>query len=136
MIWYDQCFLSITSKDFPFPRKNDYRNIFSMHNPNNMSEDTELFNKKTKDFLYQLLMEANGSKRKNKNMILYAAGEKTLGKKKLYAMVQCSQDIFQCKDCLEWSIRELAKCCDGKQGARVLGSDCNLRYELYPCLRN
>nr|Q9LRK0.2 PUTATIVE PSEUDOGENE: RecName: Full=Putative cysteine-rich repeat secretory protein 37; Flags: Precursor [Arabidopsis thaliana] len=132
VIWYDQCFLFINSIRSS-PRKNDYRNVFSMHNPNNMIEDTELFNKKTRDFLYELMLEATTP---NRTMMLYAAGEKKLGTKKLYAMVQCAQDILRCKGCLEWSINELSKCCHGKQGARVLGTECTLRYELYPFLRS
>jgi len=63
-----------------------------MHNPNNMIEDTELFNKKTRDFLYELMLEATTP---NRTMMLYAAGEKKLGTKKLYAMVQCAQDILR-----------------------------------------
>ncbi|EOA31938.1 hypothetical protein CARUB_v10015177mg [Capsella rubella] len=130
IIWYDQCFLDVS------PRKNDYKNIFSMHNPKNVIEGTESFNKKTRDFLYELMVEATRPNRPNKNMFFYAAGEKRLGEKKLYAMVQCAQDILHCKGCLEWSIKELPKCCDAKQGARVLGTECSLRYELYPFLRS
>ncbi|XP_023641851.1 putative cysteine-rich repeat secretory protein 37 [Capsella rubella] len=137
IVWYDQCFLYITSAKLPpGPRKNDYKNIFSMHNPKNVIEGTESFNKKTRDFLYELMVEATRPNRPNKNMFFYAAGEKRLGEKKLYAMVQCAQDILHCKGCLEWSIKELPKCCDAKQGARVLGTECSLRYELYPFLRS
>ncbi|XP_023641853.1 putative cysteine-rich repeat secretory protein 36 isoform X2 [Capsella rubella] len=129
IIWYDQCFLDVSTIDTP-PTMIDYENTFSMHNQKTVNEDAESFNKKTRGFLYNLILEANKPK-----MGSYAAGEMRLGTKKLYAMVQCALDIFQCKVCLEWSINELSKCCQSKQGARVLGTSCSIRYELYPFLR-
>nr|VDD06754.1 unnamed protein product [Brassica oleracea] len=68
-------------------------------------------------------------------ILLYAAGEKKLGKNKLYATVQCQLTI-DCKSCLAWSITKLFKNVNIKQGARVLGTNCNVRYELYPFLRS
>ncbi|ESQ47673.1 hypothetical protein EUTSA_v10022153mg [Eutrema salsugineum] len=133
-IWYDQCFLDIGTINST-PRKIDYQNTFSMHNPNNMKGDKESFNKKTRDFLSSLILKADKAEANSTNLLYYAAGEISLGANKLYAMVQCAKDIARCKDCLEWSIRQLSKCCDGKQGARVLGTSCNLRYEIYPFLR-
>jgi len=113
----------------------DYENTFSMHNPNNINGDTQLFNQKMKNFLYELALKADKPKADGTGLLYYAAGTKRLGKNKLYAMVQCTLDIFHCKVCLEWSIKELSKCCEGKQGARVLGTSCNVRYELYPFIR-
>ncbi|XP_019092638.1 PREDICTED: putative cysteine-rich repeat secretory protein 36 [Camelina sativa] len=129
IIWYDQCFLDVSSFDSP-PTMIDYKNTFAMHNQKTVNEDAESFNKKTRDFLYSLMLKADKPKAGS-----YAAGELRLGAKKLYAMVQCALDIFQCKVCLEWSINELSKCCYSKQGARFLGTSCNIRYELYPFLR-
>ncbi|VVA98982.1 unnamed protein product [Arabis nemorensis] len=111
----------------------DYENTFSMQNPNNVSEDTKSFNKKAMDFLHKLVLKAlipDGI-----YVVDYAAGEERLGENKLYAMVQCAKITGKCKACLESAIKELSKCCGGKQGARVvLGISCNLRYELYPFL--
>ncbi|ESQ47671.1 hypothetical protein EUTSA_v10022331mg [Eutrema salsugineum] len=132
IIWYDQCFLDVSTSDQRAPRKIDYENRFSLHNPNNINGETKLFNKKTEDFLYNLIPKATRSAGEGNEPIYYAAGEERLGTKKLYAMVQCAKDIALCKDCLELIIRELSKCCQGKQGGRVLSTTCNLRYELYP----
>jgi len=134
IIWYDQCFLKVSTINSP-PTKMDYENTFSMHNPNNINGDTQLFNQKMKNFLYELALKADKPKADGTGLLYYAAGTKRLGKNKLYAMVQCTLDIFHCKVCLEWSIKELSKCCEGKQGARVLGTSCNVRYELYPFIR-
>ncbi|CAH8261566.1 unnamed protein product [Arabidopsis lyrata] len=128
IIWYDQCFLDISMINEGAPRKVNYKNTFPMHNPNNVRGDTKLFNKKTNDFFQQLIAKADKADKDDIELLYYAAGEKRIGTNKLYAMVQCTS-------CLEWSISHLSKCCDGKQGARVLGTACNLSYELYPFLR-
>ncbi|ESQ47674.1 hypothetical protein EUTSA_v10022388mg, partial [Eutrema salsugineum] len=133
IIWYDQCFLHVNKIEVPMQTM-DYENTFSMHNPNNVRGDKRLFNKETRDFLNELIPKA--LKPNAINYVYYAAGEKRLEANRLYAMVQCAQNALKCKVCLESSIRELSKCCDGKQGARVyLGRSCNVRYELYPFLR-
>ncbi|CAD5323793.1 unnamed protein product [Arabidopsis thaliana] len=129
IIWYDQCFLKVSTINSP-PTKMDYENTFPMHNPNNINGDTQLFNQKMKNFLYELALKADKPKADGTGLLYYAAGTKRLGKNKLYAMVQCTLDIFHCKVCLEWSIKELSKCCEGKQGARVLGTSCNVRVLL------
>ncbi|CAA7030247.1 unnamed protein product [Microthlaspi erraticum] len=135
-IWYDQCFLDIGTINAS-PRKIDYKNTFSMHNPNNVNGDKVLFNKKTRDLLYELILKADQAMPNSNSLQYYAAGEKMIGTKKLYAMVQCAQDISDCKGCLEWSIKELSKCCDSKQGGRVLGTSCNLSWRVplsIPCV--
>ncbi|XP_023642677.1 putative cysteine-rich repeat secretory protein 33 [Capsella rubella] len=134
-IWYDQCFLDVSMINEHAPRLMNYENIYTMHSPNNMKGDTNSFNKKTTDFLHNLIVKADTTDVDGINFLYYAAGELRLGKKTLYGMVQCAKDIRSCKGCLEWSIRQLSKCCDGKQGGRVLTTSCNLRYELYPFLR-
>ncbi|BAB01380.1 unnamed protein product [Arabidopsis thaliana] len=70
--------------------------------------------------------------------VLYAAGDKRIGTKNVYAMVQCTKDLVTTTSaaCFEWIFKMFSKCCEGKQGGRVLGTSCNFRYELYPFLRN
>ncbi|ESQ47672.1 hypothetical protein EUTSA_v10022112mg [Eutrema salsugineum] len=133
IIWYDQCFLDVGTIETPSSAI-DYKNTFSMYNPNNVNGDTQSFNRMTREFLNELMLKAiipDGI-----NLVNYAAGDKRLGAKRLYAMVQCAKTPVECKVCLESSIKELFKCCGGKQGARLyLGRSCNVRYELYPFLR-
>lgn len=52
----------------------------------------------------------------------------------LYTLAQCTPDLTEaeCEECLKVGISRLPSCCNGKQGARVLFSSCNIRYELYP----
>ncbi|VVB16701.1 unnamed protein product [Arabis nemorensis] len=105
-----------------------------MQNPNNVRGDTNSFNHKTIDFLHKLTQKAIMPK--DRPVVeFYAAGEDRLGANKLYGMVLCTQSMIGCDICLESAIKELSKCCGGKQGARVfVGTSCNLRYELYPFL--
>ncbi|CAN8274296.1 unnamed protein product [Cochlearia groenlandica] len=146
IVWFDQCFVETTTvpiTDAKSRTEIDYKNNFFVHNPNKVSGDAKLFNKETITFLQNLTVKANDEKNKGKNgeMALYAGGEKMIGTKKLYAMVQCIRDTFVmyekklCKKCLDTIIMDFPKCCDGKQGGRVLGTSCDFRYELYPFLK-
>ncbi|XP_018489740.1 putative cysteine-rich repeat secretory protein 37 [Raphanus sativus] len=133
IIWYDQCFLFVTTIKEEDLIKTNYENIFSMYNSNNVRGDRIFFAKRVRDFLYELTLKVEKTI-EGDHIFLYAAGEKKLGKNKLYAMVQCIQLTLDCKSCLEWSIKKLFKNSDIKQGARVLGTNCGVRYELYPFL--
>ncbi|CAN8274292.1 unnamed protein product [Cochlearia groenlandica] len=147
IIWYDQCFVETTIVPIDDDKariKIDYKNNFFLHNPNKVSGDANFFNKETISFLQNLTEKANDEANKGENgeIALYAAGEKMIGTKKLYAMVQCIRDTFVmyekklCKKCLDTIInKDFPKCCDGKQGGRVLGTSCTFRYEFYPFLR-
>ena len=134
IIWYDQCLLYINTIKEKDPAPTNYKNIFSMHNPNNVRGDAKLFAMRVMDFFSELTLKVK--KTTKYSLIFYAAGEKKLGKNKLYAMVQCLQLTMDCKGCLTWSILKLFENNEIKQGARVLGTDCDLRYELYPFLRS
>ncbi|KAL0873527.1 hypothetical protein Bca101_023232 [Brassica carinata] len=133
IIWYDQCLLFINAIKEKVPAPINYKNTFSMHNPNNVRGDAKLFAMKVMDFLSELTLKVK--KTTKYSLIFFAAGEKKLGKNKLYAMVQCLELTMDCKSCLTWSISKLFEN-DIKQGARVLGTDCDVRYELYPFLRS
>ncbi|KAH7511440.1 hypothetical protein FEM48_ZijujUnG0014800 [Ziziphus jujuba var. spinosa] len=52
----------------------------------------------------------------------------------IYALTQCTSDISkqECTDCLKRATLILSECYDGVQGARILKSNCSLRYEVYP----
>ncbi|PHU07745.1 Cysteine-rich repeat secretory protein 38 [Capsicum chinense] len=126
IIWYDNCLLKYSNKNFLGKIDNTYK--FYMWNVRVVSKP-EYFNAKTKELLGSLA--ENADKKKN----LYATGEMEIEEnKKLYGLVQCTRDISNedCKKCLEGIITELPSCCDGKEGGRVVGGSCNFRYEIYP----
>ncbi|CAH8389339.1 unnamed protein product [Eruca vesicaria subsp. sativa] len=136
IIWYDQCFLYVSMFREKIPIKTNYENIFSMNNPNNVRGDGKLFAKRATNLFNELTLKVRKTTSDGLGLILYAAGENKLGKSKLYAMVQCMGLTLDCKSCLVWSINKLFKNGDIKQGARVLGTNCDVRYELYPFLRS
>ncbi|CAH8356528.1 unnamed protein product [Eruca vesicaria subsp. sativa] len=135
-IWYDQCFIYVSTVDVELPGKTIYENIFSMHNPQKVRGDAKLFAKKAIDFLSELTLKVQKPTKINHRLVYYAAGEKKVGKNTLYAMVQCLELTVDCTSCLTWSITKLFKKNDIKQGGRVLGTNCDVRYELYPFLRS
>ncbi|CAH8389371.1 unnamed protein product [Eruca vesicaria subsp. sativa] len=136
MIWYDQCFLYVSTVDVELPGNTIYKNIFSMHNPKKVRGDTKLFANRAIDFLSELTLKLQKPNNILHLPVFYAAGEKKVGKNTLYAMVQCLDVSLDCTSCLKGSITKLFKKNDIKQGARVLGSNCFVRYELYPFLRS
>ncbi|XP_041025978.1 cysteine-rich repeat secretory protein 38-like [Juglans microcarpa x Juglans regia] len=126
VIWYDNCLLKYSNKDFFGQIDNESR--FYLLNVRNVSEP-EVFNQKARDLLSQLAKEASVVPK------MYAVGEVELGEwTKLYGYAQCTRDLssMNCFKCLEDAIGELPSCCDGKEGGRVVGGSCNIRYEIYP----
>ncbi|KAK7858501.1 cysteine-rich repeat secretory protein 38 [Quercus suber] len=126
IIWYDNCLLKYSNKDFSGQIDNE--NWFSLLNVQNVSEPT-IFNQQTRELLSQLAKDASFTTKK------YAIGELELGKStKLYGLAQCTWDLstVECLQCLDDAIGQLPGCCDGKEGGRVVGGSCNIRYEIYP----
>ncbi|KAF8043206.1 hypothetical protein BT93_A1525 [Corymbia citriodora subsp. variegata] len=126
IMWYDECMFKYL--DAEFFGQIDNANRFSFYNINNVS-DPAAFNGEVRGLLTGLVEEAYSVSK------LYATGEVGLeDKMKLYGLVQCTRDLSatKCKECLEGAIGKLPSCCDGKEGGRVLGGSCNVRYEIYP----
>ena len=127
IIWYDNCHLKYSNKDFLGQIDNE--NWFSLLNVQNVSNPT-IFNQKTRVLLSQLAKDASFTTKK------YAVGELKLREStKLYGLAQCTWDLstIECFQCLDDAISQLPSCCDGK-GGRVVGGSCKIRYEIYPFL--
>lgn len=126
IVWYDFCLLKYSNEYF-FGEIDD-KNKFYMLNVYDVDDPTT-FNSKVNELLSSLSYEASQTPK------LYAVGEKKLDESKtLYGLAQCTRDLLRsdCKKCLDDAISELPNCCDGKQGGRVVGGSCYVRYELYP----
>lgn len=125
-IWYDTCLLKYSNVDFFGEIDNQVK--YYMWNLNNVS-NSESFNLKVRGLLGELTERAHGEPQ------MYEAGELELeGSQKIYGMVQCTRDLssLDCKKCLDVAISDLPSCCDGKQGGRIVGGSCNIRYETFP----
>ncbi|WCJ31499.1 hypothetical protein M5689_012990 [Euphorbia peplus] len=129
-IWYDNCLLKYSDKDF-FGQIDDGTKFYLI-NVNNAS-DAVNFNNKTKELLTGLAIEASNNTR------MYGAGDIVVeGSNKVYGLAQCSRDLRSddCMKCLDGAIGEIPNCCDGKQGGRiVVGASCTVRYEIYPFVK-
>jgi hypothetical protein len=126
IIWYDNCLLKFLNKDFH--GQIDSKNKFYMWNLRNVSDPTTI-NQRTKELFSLLTKKASGTPK------LYAVGELELGKsRKLYGLAQCTRDLSgsDCFKCLDGITGELPHCCNGKEGGRVVGGSCNIRFEIYP----
>ncbi|XP_076947464.1 antimicrobial ginkbilobin-2-like protein [Bidens hawaiensis] len=125
-IWYDRCLLKYSNSNF-FGQIDEH-NKFYLLNINNVSDPSNLFNLATKRLLSDLSYTAYADPK------MYAAGVIDLDdSKKLYGLVQCTRDLSSddCKTCLDGAISDLPSCCDGREGGRVVGGSCNIRYETY-----
>ncbi|KAL5972817.1 hypothetical protein ACLOJK_039623 [Asimina triloba] len=51
----------------------------------------------------------------------------------IHGLVQCTNNLLVnvCSSCLEEAIAQIPVCRDGIRGGRVIGPDCNIRFELY-----
>ncbi|CAG7882944.1 unnamed protein product [Brassica rapa] len=134
-IWYDQCTLDISTFSAGDSRIL-YDDYLCITNPKDLSGDKKMFYKKKKDFTEKLISEA-GKLGNNSKGSLYATGETMIGTKKLYGMMQCTDELYEngCSVCLDWLVLQHPFCGDGKQGVRYMCRSCNARFELYPFLR-
>ncbi|XP_010466459.1 PREDICTED: cysteine-rich repeat secretory protein 18-like [Camelina sativa] len=136
IIWYDQCFVEFSS--FDTTGQINYDDGFCMTSAKNVSGDRISFEKTFLVLVGEMTQVAVTKKQKIiKNYdkpAMYAAGEKRLGKKKLYVMVQCMVDLNEkgCRECLSHMVVHYQDCYRDKQGARVFGGSCSFRFELYP----
>ncbi|KAL6527433.1 hypothetical protein OROGR_016523 [Orobanche gracilis] len=130
VVWYDDCYVKYSDVDFF--GKIDAQNRFYMWNLRNVSNYGGEFIQKTTCLLKELAGEASESKK------MFASGEVEFdgGKNKIYGMAQCSRDLSKvdCKKCVDDAVGELPLCCEGKEGGRVVGGSCSIRYEIYPFL--
>ncbi|XP_058092182.1 cysteine-rich receptor-like protein kinase 44 isoform X2 [Magnolia sinica] len=51
----------------------------------------------------------------------------------IYGLAQCTKDLSMsdCNACLQNALDRIPTCCNRRQGGRVLGPSCNLRFEIY-----
>lgn len=125
-IWYNQCILKYSNRDF-FGKLDNQVRLILMNTKN--ASDPMVFNLATKRLLSGLSNIAHADPK------MYAAGIISLqGSRKLYGSVQCTRDLSSsdCMTCLNGTISALPSCCNGKEGARIVTGSCKIRYETYP----
>ncbi|XP_020095531.1 cysteine-rich receptor-like protein kinase 25 isoform X1 [Ananas comosus] len=142
VIWYDDCLLRYSNQNFTSAFNNseqvvilNTQSIAGGRFPG-YTQNTTIY-----DFFKQvvntLLSHVADSAASNSNSgKLFATGESTITNAFLtiYGLVQCAPDMSgpECRQCLQGLISEMLRRFDGRQGGRILGVWCNLRYEVYP----
>jgi hypothetical protein len=128
--WFDYCMLRYSNRSILGIKETS--SIFYMSNVNNASStnNADKFNNDLRTLLESLRSQAvaGGSLRK------FATGNATAPEfRTLYALVQCTPDLSEldCNSCLVDAIQRIPVCCNNKEGGRVVGPSCNLRFEIY-----
>ena len=126
-IWYDQCLLRYSSKNF-FSSVTLQKEL-SLLNTASVSDPVR-FNTILEQLMDNITSEAafNSSR-------MFATGEAIVSSsEKIYGLAQCTRDLSKedCDACFRSSINGLSSCCSGKQGGQVLSKNCIMRYEIYP----
>ncbi|XP_058092160.1 cysteine-rich receptor-like protein kinase 44 [Magnolia sinica] len=127
-IWYDDCLLRYSNESFFGSSANSP--TFYMSNTQNVSDPSQ-FNRVLGDLMKNLASKAAFD---SSSTAMYATGEVNVTNfLNIYGLMQCTRDLSRsdCNICLQDAITRIPRCCDGKEGGRVVGGSCNLRYELY-----
>ncbi|XP_062161064.1 cysteine-rich receptor-like protein kinase 10 [Alnus glutinosa] len=134
IIWYDECLLRYSNESI-FATVNDAPGKFLPNTRVILEAEIGRFNVLMGRTMNSLATLASNSLTGKK----FATEEEEFNSSQalsqtLYSLVQCTPDltVFDCYRCLRAAIGNLASCCKGKQGGRVLLPSCNIRYELYP----
>ncbi|XVE51184.1 hypothetical protein DITRI_Ditri02bG0019100 [Diplodiscus trichospermus] len=128
IIWYDYCMFRYANRSIlgvveSFPS-------FWMCNEHNVTE-VEAFNQARGTLLDHLSYSAAWG---TSSHLKFATGSANVTAfQKLYALVQCTPDLteFACSSCLSQAVGYIPQWCDRKQGGRVVGPSCNVRFEIY-----
>ncbi|KAB5533855.1 hypothetical protein DKX38_016941 [Salix brachista] len=129
MIWYDECELRYSNRNFFSAVDQDFT-LFMM-SPNNVTVEPDRFNQLVETTLNNISTRAASAPSGAKKFAVQQANY--TGVQKLYSLVQCTPDLSTagCSRCLEGAISKLGNCCYRRQGGRVIFPSCNFRYELY-----
>ncbi|XP_058072840.1 cysteine-rich receptor-like protein kinase 10 isoform X2 [Magnolia sinica] len=130
VIWYDICMLRYSDHNFQSVYDPSINSLALMRRQQNVS-DPRRFNQTLNGLLKNLSSKAAFSP----SVRMLAMGEANFtASQKIYAVVQCTPDLSRsdCNTCLEAAISEIPVCCDGKDGAVIIGASCAMRYEVFP----
>ncbi|CAI9773319.1 unnamed protein product [Fraxinus pennsylvanica] len=129
IIWYNECMLRYSNQSI-VSSVQQYAKV-SFYNTQNITNEPDRFEQLLADTLNEIATEAStnltGKKFATKAVNFTAF-------QRLYTLAQCTPDlsISDCNSCLQDLISRLPSCCANSQGALILFTSCNIRYEVYP----
>ncbi|RWR90870.1 cysteine-rich receptor-like protein kinase 10 [Cinnamomum micranthum f. kanehirae] len=127
-IWYDNCLLRYSNTNFFGSSSTSV--WYYLWNTQNVS-DPDQFQTVLGDLMRTLSSRVTSEPR----LRMFATGQSKFSSfSNVYGLVQCTRDISasDCGRCLETAINKIPNCCDKKQGGRVIGPACNIRFEISP----
>ncbi|XP_068669520.1 cysteine-rich receptor-like protein kinase 10 isoform X2 [Aristolochia californica] len=126
-IWYEQCFLRYSDQDF-FSSLDASPRVY-LWNTQNTTNST-LFNQLLRNLTDRLVSQAvDGPSGR-----LFASDQVGFNDfQTIFGLLQCTRDLSRddCRTCLQTTVSQIPTCCDNKQGGRLIGLSCQLRYEVY-----
>ncbi|KAF3777375.1 Cysteine-rich receptor-like protein kinase 15 [Nymphaea thermarum] len=127
-IFLQFCLLAYSGADFFGTPSNNFIVVSSTLNV----EEPDVFRPLLQGFFRNLTDSAIAGQKQP----LYGNGNfsYTNGNLTIFGALQCTRDLSpaSCNSCLADATDRIVKCCADRQGGRVVGRSCNLRFETYP----
>ncbi|KAJ0263444.1 putative cysteine-rich receptor-like protein kinase 23 [Hirschfeldia incana] len=126
LIYYDECMLLYTDRNILLDPVTKSGELMVVNQQNVTANNPVRFSKVILSLVNEAAEEATASPRK-----FAFRKEKHASSQTVYVLVQCMPDLttVMCSNCLQQTIKKLPR---DKIGARLLSSDCTLRYDIYP----
>nr|BAJ96900.1 predicted protein [Hordeum vulgare subsp. vulgare] len=133
-VYDDLCYVGFSNKNILSPTGGDNNALILMNSQNVTEPVKEAFNTAV-----GVLLNATAEYAATNSSRRFGTGEKGFetidkGKPKIYGVAQCRPDMAptDCRSCLGNIIADMPQYLSGRQGGRILGLQCNYRYEQYP----
>jgi Salt stress response/antifungal len=128
-IYYDFCLLRFSNQNFLSSTDNTQR--VYMWNTQNITGSKSMF-----DRYVNYIMNITADYAAFNNSKRFGSAQLNLSKvtfPETYGLAQCTPDLSRsdCASCLNSLISEMPKWFSGRQGGRILGLRCSIRYEIY-----
>ncbi|CAO2203500.1 unnamed protein product [Urochloa humidicola] len=128
-VYYDSCLLRFSNTNFLATTDNGNSDLLLLMNALNFTESAESMRLMLFTLLNNTAQSAVNSSRRFTAARLDISTLPTM-----YCLVQCTPDLTadECAACVQDFSQLTLQYLDGRQGGRVLGVRCNMRYEIYP----
>ncbi|KAM0874421.1 hypothetical protein ACQ4PT_037438 [Festuca glaucescens] len=127
-MYYDPCLLRFSNKNFLATTVDDPDRMLTLINDLNIRTSVDTFNLFLSTLINNTAQSAVNSSRRFTTSRLDVSSLPML-----YCLMQCRPDLTagDCADCLQVVSGYTLQNMKGKQGGRVAGTRCNMRYEIY-----
>ncbi|KAL5972813.1 hypothetical protein ACLOJK_039619 [Asimina triloba] len=128
-IWYDKCLVRYS--DTQISSTSDNSQVLYMWNAQNVTEPSR-FNEILGGMMKGLISKAASVP---SAAPLYATDQANFTSfETFFGLAQCNGNLLRsdCRGCLDDAVGRIPSCCQGKRGGRVIGVNCNIRFESYP----